>query len=59
MLKGRPRWRSSKTRKKDEAAALKAKFRALRFGILILFSLLVAQLCRMQIVKGEEYRQRA
>ena len=59
MSNGRPRWRSSRTRKRDEAAAQKVKFRALHFGILILFSLLVAQLCRMQIVNGAEYRQRA
>ena len=59
MLNGRPRWRSSKQRRVDETTALKAKLKALSFGVLILFFLLVAQLCRMQIVNGEDYRQRA
>lgn len=59
MSNARSPWLGSRTRKKDGATALKAKFRVLYLGILIPFCLLVAQLCRMQLVNGAEYRQRA
>ncbi|MBI2305596.1 MAG: penicillin-binding protein 2 [Chloroflexi bacterium] len=54
------RWRSSKRHhKKDEAAELRHRFLFFHLVLALMFLGLLGRLWQMQVVQGEEYRQRA
>lgn len=56
----RRRWRSAKRRETvSPSAEMRTKLHLLRFLVLLLFGVLALQLVRMQIIHGDEYRQRA
>ncbi len=56
----RRRWRSARRREPlNPSAEVRMKLVALRLLVLLLFGVLAAQLVRMQIIHGDEYRERA
>lgn len=60
LLRRRRRWRSQQRPGAPSAQATSArKFALLRLAIVLLFALLALQLARLQLLNGEEYRQRA
>ncbi|HXF50585.1 MAG TPA: penicillin-binding protein 2, partial [Dehalococcoidia bacterium] len=56
----RRRWRSARRREAvSPSAEIRMKLVGLRLLVLLLFAVLAAQLVRMQIIHGDEYRERA
>jgi penicillin-binding protein 2 len=55
----RRRWRAEQQETQDPRRELRFKLWFLRAGILLAFVVLTAQLARLQLVRGEQYQQRA
>ena len=55
----RKRWRSEPQEVADPKRELQLKLWLLRIGILVAFAILTGQLARLQLVRGDEYQQRA
>jgi penicillin-binding protein 2 len=56
----RPRWRSKEPkRERDKSKANPALFASLRALVILMFGILTLQLINMQVIKGDEYKQRS
>ncbi|MBI5288753.1 MAG: penicillin-binding protein 2 [Chloroflexi bacterium] len=55
----RKRWRSEPQEVADAKRELQLKLWLLRIGILVAFAVLTGQLARLQLVRGDQYQQRA
>jgi penicillin-binding protein 2 len=61
ILRGnrRKRWRTEPQEASDPKRDLQLKLWLLRFGIIAAFAVLTVQLARLQLVRGDQYQQRA